>query len=128
MNTGVFVLRYFPSPENFVVGKLAACTIVYLPDVQFSVVNEDIPMSLDVRSPRPDQVYKGAVLSNNRSMAFKVFIYRGTYVMQKLPGRHVLYVWALEATQFFGALEPVELRVVRTGPDLDGLDCLAVCC
>ena len=121
--TGVFVLRYFPKPENFVVGKMLSCTIIFLPDVQFSNVFLELPTDIEVRSPRPGAGYHGAVLSSQRRLAFHVEIYRGTYVMHKLPGRHILYVWALQSSQLFGALEPVEVRVLRTGAPEPNMCC-----
>ena len=125
----MFALRYFPHPHNFDVGKMNAATVIYIPDVQFSVVLADSPVApeMDVRSPRAG--YKGAVPLSHREMAFKVTMARGTYLMHRLPGRHVLYVWALENSQIFDALEPVEVRVSRTRENGGGdFDCLAHCC
>jgi len=127
--SGVVSVRYFPHPHNFDVGKMTACTIVYIPDVHFSttVVDQQRLVELDARSPRTS-AYRGAVPSSQRQLALNVVVTRGTYLMHRLPGRHVLYVWALSTRQVFGALEPIEVRVSRTGKGVSDVDCLGVCC
>lgn len=91
----IFMFKYFPTPANFAVGDPLACTVVYLPDCQF----------LDPTSEEDDK--------DDNSVKLQISIRSGTYIMQKLPGRHMLYIWAVETRH--GIVEPVEITVTKEG-------------